>query len=127
MKNWINEPVNNILHLSWENIKLIEKAISTTSKGVEKTLMPINSEKKISNVVERHAEYFYKKDQDFKGSTLEEYKIYMKNNLIMYVNLNRDINILGEYDMTTEEAMDFIFNIDEKYKNMFLRCFYESL
>jgi hypothetical protein len=122
-----NSGINDMYYDPRSNDEILESLRKASNKVVKKIIAPLNSEKKIDKVVETHAHRFIKRDQDFEGDTLEEYKVYMKESLTLYVILTLDINMADKYDMSFEESRDFLDNIKDKYRNIFLRLIYDRV
>jgi len=67
---------------SWD--ALAAKMSETTKQIIAVVGTPAN----IDRAVERYAEHYFETDEEFEGDTLEEYKEYMRDSLLLYLVIN---------------------------------------
>ena len=105
----------------------LERARATSSARVAKIIAPLNTTKKIDNVVDKYASKYFEIDEEFEGKTLEEYKEYMRYSLYKYVVLTLDVNSKEFTDMSFGEINNYCLNIKTKYKDMFFQFIYDRV
>lgn len=94
-------------------------AAKTSAFVINEIIAVVNTPEKIEKAVERYAEHFYEIDEEFEGETLEEYKDYMRDSLLLYLKLNIDPNSEEFRNMSFRESGNYLLHIKEKYRKIF--------